>query len=444
MQPRPVRPYNGAVAPTVDHPLRAALTNEVHARPFASIRTPARITHIAMLSGEGGFAADRAHLDRLLTAFRRPLAAADANHVFQDCGPFRLKWERHTEFCTWTVFVDGVAASPFASPAVEALPPDWLAGLPGSRLVAIHVAVERADAPSAVEDLARHFDPEFMTGSAVSGGGAEAWTDFRIHDDGYGRILVRDRALKPRQAGRLVQRLLEIETYRMMALLALPVAREVAPAISAADRELVAITAAMHSLGGLGDERRLLGKLTGLAAEVERITAQSSYRFGAARAYDALVERRIGELREQRIEGVQTIAEFMERRLAPALRTCAATAERLDAIAERLQRAGDLLRSRVDIALEAQNQALLASMDRRARLQLRLQGTVEGLSVAAISYYVVGLISYAAKALEMVGTPLHPEIATGFAIPVVVAAVWLLVRRVRRHIGDSSESTREL
>lgn len=443
MQPRPVRPYKDSVVPSADHPLRAALTNEVHARPFAALRPPARVSHVAMLSGEGGFAADRAHLDALLDRLDRPRPAPDANHAFQDCGGFRLKWERHTEFCSWTVFVDGLAASPFATPAIAVLPEDWLAKLPGSRLVAIHVAVERAESPSVVDDLGRHFDPEFMAGSAMSGGGAEAWTDFRIHDDGFGRILVRDRALKPRQAGRLVQRLLEIETYRMMALLALPVAREVGPSISAADRELVAITAAMHSLGGLGDERRLLGKLTGLAAEVERVTAQSSYRFGAARAYDALVERRIGELREQRIEGVQTVAEFMERRLAPALRTCAATAERLDAIAARLQRAGDLLRSRVDIALEAQNQALLASMDRRARIQLRLQATVEGLSVAAISYYVVGLIGYAAKALEKAGVPVHPEIATGLAIPVVLLGVWALVRRVRRHVSESAELPRE-
>lgn len=431
------------MVPPADHPFRVALTNEVHARPFAALRTPARVGHVAMLSGEGGFAADRAHLDALLDRFGRKRPAPDANHVFEDLGAFCLKWERHTEFCTWTVFVDGTAASPFAVPAIEALPADWVAGLPGSRLVAIHVAVERAVAPSAVDDLARHFDPEFMAGSAVSGGGAEAWTDFRIHQDGFGRILVRDRSLKPRQAGRLVQRLLEIETYRMMALLALPVAREVGPTIFAADRELVAITAAMHEFGGLGDERRLLGKLTGLAAEVERVTAQSSYRFGAARAYGALVERRIDELREQRIEGVQTIAEFMERRLAPALRTCTATAERLEAIAARLQRAGDLLRSRVDIALEAQNQALLASMDRRARIQLRLQATVEGLSVAAISYYVVGLIGYAAKALEKGGVPVHAELATGLAIPIVLAGVWALVRRVRRHIGESSESPRE-
>jgi uncharacterized membrane-anchored protein len=396
-----------------------------------------------MLSGEGGFAADRAHLDVLLDRFGGPRPAPNVNHVFQDFGPFRLKWERHTEFCTWTVFVDGTGADAFAEPALSVVPADWRADLPGSRLVAIHAAVERAESPSAVEDLGRYFDPEFMAGSAVAGGGAEVWTDFRIHEDGYGRILVRDLALRPRQAGRLVQRLLEIETYRMTALLALPVAREVGPTISAADRELVAITQAMHDLTGLGDERRLLGKLTGLAAEVERVTAQSSYRFGAARAYDALVERRIGELREQRIEGVQTIAEFMDRRLAPALRTCAATAERLEAIAGRLQRAGDLLRSRVEIAQQAQNQDLLASMDRRARIQLRLQATVEGLSVAAISYYVVGLLGYAAKALEKSGLPVQPETVTGLAIPIVIAAVWMLVRRVRRHISESAELPRE-
>ncbi|MGQ0662706.1 MAG: DUF3422 family protein [Pseudomonadota bacterium] len=422
-----------------DHPWRVALTNEVHARPYAALVAPARVAHVAMLSEEGGAPADRAHLEGLCRRFGVAAPPAGANHFFHDFGRFRLKWERHAEFCTWTVFVHGAFADPFAGGGFDLLPAEWVASLPGRRLVAIRVALEPHDRARSVDELARHFAAESLAGARLAGEAAEAWTDFRIHGDGFGRILVRDRTLAPRQAGRLVQRLLEIETYRMMALLALPVAREVAPAITAVDRELGAITETMRDMARLGDERQLLEKLIGLAAEIERIAAASNYRFGAARAYYALVERRIEELREARIEGIQTIREFMDRRLAPAIRTCAATADRLQAMAERLARAGNLLRTRVDIAVEAQNQALLASMDRRARIQLRLQATVEGLSVVAISYYVVGLVSYAVRAAAAAGLPVHHDVATGLAIPAVVLVVWAMVRRIRRHLGESAE-----
>jgi uncharacterized membrane-anchored protein len=193
-----------------------------------------------------------------------------------------------------------------------------------------------------------------------------------------------------------------------------------------------------------GTERRLLDRLMALAAEVERITAAADYRFGATRAYHALVERRIAELREQRIApGVPTLGETMDRRLAPAMRTCAATAGRLAALAERLARSANLLRTRVDVALEQQNHQLLTSMDRRAHLQLRLQATVEGLSVAAISYYVIGLLGHVFEAARHAGAPLDPEVATGLAVPFVLGAVWLLVRRIRRHVGRHGATERD-
>jgi uncharacterized membrane-anchored protein len=269
----------------------------------------------------------------------------------------------------------------------------------------------------------------------VSGGAAVAWTDFREHGDGFGRRLIHDISLTPRQAGRLVQRLLEIGTYQLLALLTLPVAREAAAALSDADRELEAIIAEMQRLDHDASERRLLERLIALAVKVERLTAGADFRFGAARAYYALVERRIAEMREQRLEGFQTFAEFVDRRLAPAMRTCESTAARMNRIAERVERAGALLRTRVDIGLEAQNQALLTSMDKRAQIQLRLQQTVEGLSVAAISYYVVGLVGYALRAVEAAGMHFNHDLVIGLSIPVVVGAVWLGMRRVRRHLA---------
>jgi len=415
---------------------RRPLSNEVHARPFASVTAPMRASHLAVLWGGGGAEADFRHLQELCRRHGAPPPPADATHFAADFPGFALKWERHSEFSTYIFMgpADG-GGEPFASQAIANVPSDWLGALPGSVLVAVHFELRPAvAAPLSAEALARVLMPDTTAGSAISGGAATAWTDFHLHGDGFGRILVQDVRLGPRQAGRLMQRLMEIETYRMMALLALPVARAHAPRIDAIGDELARLTQNLSSIAGLEDERRLLDRLVALAAEAERIAAATTYRFGAGRAYYTLVQRRIEELREERLEGLQTIGEFMDRRLAPAMRTCASVGERLETIAARLARVTALLRARVEVALEAQNRDLLASMDRRARLQLRLQQTVEGLSVAAISYYVVGLVAYAAKGLKAAGAPLDADLVAALAVLPVVAVVWAGIRRLRRHM----------
>ena len=158
------------------------------------------------------------------------------------------------------------------------------------------------------------------------------------------------------------------------------------------------------------------------------------FRFGATRAYYDITKRRIAELREERLLGVQTIDEFMSRRLAPAMATCASAEKRLLDLSERIARACDLLRTRVDIEREQQNQVLLASMNKRAKLQLRLQQTVEGLSIAAITYYLVSLVAYAAKALKMGGLSLSVEIVTGVSMPIVALIIWLGVKRMHKRV----------
>jgi uncharacterized membrane-anchored protein len=422
-----------------DHPLRNQLVNEVHARPFASLTAPQRASHLAILSGEDAAAEDRAQVTGLCETYGAPPPGPEDTHLMVDLGPFQLKWERHTEFSSYTFFQHAgtpgfdAAAAPFAAPAIAQVPPDWLDALPGELLVGVHLEMEPSHAPQReVDALARLFGTDNVAGSLVSGGAGAVWMDFAVHEDGFGRILLHDRQLKPRQAGRLVQRLFEIETYRMLALLALPLARRHGPELTRSGERLTEITARMAGIEGQEDERCLLDELTRLSAETEDMAAATSYRFGAARAYYALVRRRVEELREERFEGMQTIHEFLERRLAPAMRTCEAVAERLDARSARVSRASQLLRTRVDIQLEAQNSALLRSMDRRARMQLRLQQTVEGLSVAAISYYLVGLIGYAAKAGKVAGLKLDVDVVTGLAIPVVVGLVGFGVWRLRR------------
>lgn len=417
----------------VDYPERIVLANEVHARPYEVLETPERASYLAVLVEPEERERERAHIAALCEQFDAAPPAQGASHYSASFGAFRMKWERHGEFSAYSVFVHGRSPLPFSKPAVDLVPREWLAGIPGRTIVAAHAELmPAANEPLDAEALARYFEANVVVGAEIGEGAGLAYTDFMIHSDGCVRFLVFDRAFTRRQAGRMLQRLFEVETYRVMALLALPIARREAPQIVRIERALVTLTARMARQ--IGADEALLGELTGLAAEVESAFASSQYRFGASRAYYDLVRARIGELRERRFPGLQTIEEFMGRRLAPAMATCESHSRRLSDLSERVARASGLLSTRVDIARERQNQQLLASMDRRARLQLRLQQTVEGLSIAAVTYYLVGLIGYAAKALKAGGFGVDPDLAIGLAIPGVAIVVALGVRRVRRRI----------
>jgi uncharacterized membrane-anchored protein len=419
----------------VHHPLRSALIEEVHARPFATLEPPEQVSHLALVSGEDGAAADFAHLVRLCQRYGLSSPTDGSKHFTCDFGTFRLKWERHGEFCTYTFFCHNPFEQPFSIPAISTVPGDWLEALPGKRLVAVHLAVEPRDRPprSAV-DLAAIFRSETICGSRVFGGAALTWTDFAVHEDGFGRILVRDIGLDRFEAGRLVQRLLEIETYRMMALVALPLVQEHGPEIRQIEEETGKIARAMTEIAGLDHTRALLTRLSRLSADVEGITARVSYRLDATRAYFAIVRRRIERLREERLERLQTIDEFMERRLAPAMQTCETAARRLDSLSRRLARASDLLRTQVDVALQEQNRDLLLSMDRRARLQSRLQRTLEVISMVALTYYLAVLLMTILKAVKAAGVPLDVELVAGAATPFLLGIIWLGLRWTRRTV----------
>lgn len=271
-------------------------------------------------------------------------------------------------------------------------------------------------------------------GARVADGAAWVFTDFQIVN-GFSRFLVLDESLTHRQAGRTVQRLLEIETYRVIALLAFPVAKEVGRLLGCAERELADLMDSIGRAENAEDERSVLTRLTRLAAEVERSVAHTTFRFGAAAAYYRLVRQRIDELREARLTGFPTIGEFMARRLTPAIDTCATMARRQEDLSGRIARNSQLLRTRVDIELQRQNQELLAQMNRRARLQLRLQETVEGLSVVAITYYGSQLVHYLAKGAKDYIVPATPEVVTAAAIPVIAGLVALGLRRMRRALA---------
>lgn len=426
--------------PPFDHPQRLELNDEVHARPAEAMRAPLRISSLALLSPAIPLADERQHVATLVTRYGAAPPAESATDFAVDLGAFRLKWERHTEFTRFKFMAAGLDQSdPFGTPALTLVPKEWLQQLKGEVLAAAHVALlPVGDTPPDYEAIgARLFAGNPLIGAKIAGGAGTALTDLRIHGDGFSRALVLNKSMNPRQAGRMVQRVIEIDVYRMLALLALPIARALNPFLSQCELGLAEVTAAL-ARAKKADEGRLLDQLTRLQAEIESRHADSDSRFAAAAAYHDLVRRRISELREERIQGLQTFGEFTERRLAPAMNTCQAAATRQESVSTRMARATQLLSTRVDVDRQRQNQVLLQSMNRRAQLQLRLQETVEGLSIAAITYYMASLVGYLAKSAEASGFAMNPDLVVGISVPVVAVLVAFGVRSIRKRIARAS------
>ncbi|MES3003412.1 MAG: DUF3422 domain-containing protein [Pseudomonadota bacterium] len=419
-----------------NHPQRAALHNEIHARPPEAMSAPLALSHIVMVGDSKMREASRAHLAALLRDHHLPQPDAQSTHVRMDLGSFRIRWELHTEFVTWTFSraLDADGSGDRDPPtAVDAVPRDWLAALPGECLASLHLWVLDKEGAQAASLVKRVLNEETLVASAVTDGLGDVYTDFALHADGFSRMVLLTGSIPPRRLGRLVQRLLEIDTYRMAALLGLPAAREAAAVLAYAERELAELAGAIRN-AGRHEEPQLLDRLTKLAGEVESQYAATHSRFSASSAYFELVDRRIADIGESRVANLQTIGEFMDRRLSPARATCEWATRRQDALSQRVSRISNLLRTRVEIEQQQSSQALLATMNTRQGLQLKLQATVEGLSVAAITYYIVGLVSYLAKGAHAIGWPWSAESTAACAIPVVALGVWWSLRRLHSRV----------
>ncbi|MBW3097915.1 DUF3422 family protein [Pseudohoeflea coraliihabitans] len=413
---------------------RAQALGEIHARPLRPLG-PSRVVFQLAFMSESGSAAGSTMVSDMARQRGVPPPDDSTNHVALAWGQGTLRWERHTEFSTYSwdcpapdTFFAPVGAHPFGA---EFAPPGPF--LSGAR---VEVRPEDEDIDKAIA----MFDPVSLTISDLKAARATVVTDFRQDEDGLTRFLIIDRGMSDAMRGVICQRLLDIETYRTLATLGLELARQLSPDIARLEEQLTAVTHRMkEDVRHHADD--LLREITRMSAELEANAALSLYRFGASRAYYTIVRERIAALGESGVPGREMLGAFLDRRLAPALRTCQAVEERQANLSRKMARATTLIRSWIDVELEKQNGALLRSMNRRVKLQLRMQQTVEGLSVAAISYYVVGLFSYLAKLQEATfGWP-ETSLATGAFVPVAIFGTWWVVRAIRRHHPVSDEDT---
>ena len=406
--------------PFAPHPDRAAAIDEAHARPPVPLTPPVEVAHIAFTANPG----QAGELFRRLAGFELP---SDARHLLQRISPaLLLRWQRHTEFYTATLFAEGRREAVNGSD-VGSLMHFTPADHPGVELIVaqrIHVYEDRDAMLAAFPGRAG------MAGGTLRGD-VEVRTSFEPDGRGFVHYHLAANGIGPEQLGRRVSRLIDLETYRIMALIALPLARRVSGRVGELERELV------EAIRLTGDERAdddaILDRLSGLASRAEALRAETRYRFSASQAYYGLVEQRLDTLGEGKAGDHQTLTGFIRTRLTPAISTIQSIASRQDTLSEDLGRALALLRTRVDIQVARANQDLLASLDRRQGQQVAIQQAVEGLSVVAITYYAISLLAYLLAGLGDAGLlPVPYQIIVAALVPPLLLAVVATVRSFRK------------
>ncbi|WP_375196448.1 DUF3422 domain-containing protein [Sphingobium sp.] len=404
-----------------NHTLRASLSREMHIRGLPRFEAPALALQFVLLIDE-----PQAHDSITLLAERFPGFEAGDRFFADRIGDLHFSWERHTEYMTYSFLAPQEGGTLFdLAPFGDV--PRWMAEIPGRIIRSTQIALVKDEPPPTV--IAAHFAIDDLIISDVADGQARIWSDFRLHADGFGRLLIHDKGLQGGESSQLVQRLQELGNYRKIALLGLPEAQKATPLLTGLEQRLTAITSRVAQKDADADQ--VLEQLSALSAELAEIMAQTRYRMSATQAYAEICRDRIRRLAVAPVRGYRSLDDFTERRLLPAMRTCDAFTRRLEDLAQRAAWTSALLRTRIDTALARRNRDLLASMDRRTGLQLRLQHTVEGLSVVAISYYALGLWHHLKEALELQGLHLPGWVDIAL-FPVTIITVFLGIGQIRK------------
>lgn len=428
------------------HALRPRVLAEVHTRPSTPIEGARRILHFAFTADSAAAEEAREALASLCLGHACPAPGSDARQHRVKLAHVILRWERHGEFLTYSwEFSQQAPKSASADLQHLAFQPAsrelssfmYLLPQPGPLLVAadLHLLPEALTRQS-WQDL---FEPSRLAASKVMGGAAIVATDFHPDAFGFVRLLLLNRHLTPREAGSLARWLLEIETYRTLALLGLPEAEAIGPTIRRIETELPLLVQQMREGERLETSRELLARLSALAAELEADAAHTLYRFGATQAYHELVRHRLEAIGEEPLPNVPTLAGFLTRRLMPAIRTCASIEERQENLSQKLARAAQLLRTRVEIELESQNKDLLSGMNERFRLQLKLQQAVKGVSIVAITYYLLVILHLLYEGIQREVEAFDPALATAISIPFVFGLVLFLFRRRAKKLDQADK-----
>ena len=425
------RSEGGQPMPTLprEHPDRRAIMAELHARPVDIIGKTGRVRRAIFIVPPQPGAMDSIfkEFQSFLSGLSGAVPDPETRQFAFMSGGRATTWEFHTEFVTvtWRTAIDDEINWP-TDIGLDLFRDADLIG-------AVRVDVLEGD--TIPQSLLPQFELSSLCVVMVESGAAQVVSDFVEDRDGFTRFEFAAGELTPLRRSIVTRRLLEVDTYRTMALLALPLARRISPELRAAETELTRLMEGLPEATSAEAVQRALSALHALSIRSGQLSERTSYRFAAAQAYGDILRARLAGLREVESSLGSTISRYLGNRVDPALATCTATEKRLSVLADKIERAIGLLNVRIGLDMQIQNQALLENLTRTAQSQYRLQATVEGLSVIAISYYLLGILAYVlAGPLE--GLAIDKSVALSIAAPFAVLLVWLFVRGIRRRHFD--------
>lgn len=419
--------------------LRRSLSDELHARAFDNFSGAGRFIRFIYLL-EGNADSIVSYVNSFLEEQGEASIPSFSKFVSFNLGHYSLDFERHTEFISISFIQKSDAQlkglSPEAyDPRGVSLPLDWAHGSPGQIFHAIWLEVGGEPPAGLTEQkMLQTMQARAVAANQFSDGAAEVYFAFDIDAGGFSRVALFNRSMVASRLGRAVQRIVELETYRLLALLGFATVKEYGSKLDSITKHVGEITNELTEQIKQPENHveDMLSKLSAQAADLENIYSNASYRMAATKAYDSIVENRLDGLRVSRIEGFQGVKGFLNRRMLPAIDSCRAFSERLRRLSERISRAGDLLQTQTEMIIQRQNQDLLISMNSRAKTQLRLQQTVERLSIAAVTYYGVGLVGFLGMSLPLANWGIDLVALKAASIPIIAGCVWLAIRHVKK------------
>lgn len=337
-----------------------------------------------------------------------------------------LRFERHTEFVSLT-FLGQKRPSPDTLRLIGTCSGRQLAG---SRVLI------RPEFDQSCHDL---FTGDRLYGGSSVTEGIQVATDFQVGADAMVNYVVTGFFIDPATRGLTVKWIMEMEMYRMAALLGLPEIRRATTELGALEHAAAEATRDLSE----ADDDNLGQAITSIADILSRVAVLREslrYRIAASRAYNGVVEARLESLAEQRFNERRTLKAFVDSRLTPAISTINAFDARLNQLDVAVRQTMSLARTRLDFVNQEQSAKLLMSMETRARQQVHLAQAVEGLSVAAITYYAVGLIGYILKGIpgdSLIG--IYDPVIVAVSIPTIAILVWRATRAARKKINGLEE-----
>lgn len=411
------------------HQDRQNAIEEVHARPALDIKSPCKVVHLTFDCSSQDFT-------KIFGKIDSKMAKSGPRHLIGHVKDIRIKLEKHTEFVSCTLVVpDGCDEH-----HVNSIQSFLLDGVEINVFSMCHILLRSEQHVSNTDET---LDKGMLGGVMYEQ--MQVRTTLKPDDNDVVTYIVQSENLDPRELGRRVQRLIEVETYRVMALIGLPVARRLASSLTDVEMRLKEIVLCMENIhtSGLSD-KSVFNELLTLSEQLGAQRIQTRYRFAASQAYFNIVEARLNMLYELPNSPLQTISGFLRSRLEPAQSTIHSVERRLQALTDDITHALTLLRTRIEINIHQSNQDLLQSMDNRHHQQFLISQAVEGLSSIAITYYAIGLLSYFFKFLEKTGwVPYSYVVLTAASIPVTLLVVWWSIHQVSLKWNKGSETKKE-